>query len=242
MKSFFDELKQRRVYRVAIGYIIAASATVQVFGTVLPIFHATDWVQQLFVALVALGFPVALVLGWAFEIQPGGLKRTLIAGGNPSTDFRRMTVLATTGLLLALVALAGYWVWHPWRNAPHSLPGSSQSNDAAPQIPEKSIAVLPFENLSDNKENAYFAEGVHDEILTDLAKVADLKVISRTSTMQYRAGAERNLRDIGKALGTAYLVEGTVQRTGNRVRVNVQLIDGRTDIHVWAEQYDRDLA
>jgi serine/threonine protein kinase/Flp pilus assembly protein TadD len=108
--------------------------------------------------------------------------------------------------------------------------------------PEKSIAVLPFENLSSDQENAFFADGVQDEILTDLAKVADLKVISRTSVMQYKSGAERNLREIAKALGVANVVEGSVQRSGNRVRVSAQLIDARMDTHVWAERYDRDLA
>ena len=106
-------------------------------------------------------------------------------------------------------------------------------------IPEKSIAVLPFENLSTDRENAFFADGVQDEILTNLAKIADLKVISRTSVMQYKTGAKRNLREIAKALGVARVVEGSVQRTGNRVRVSAQLIDARTDMHLWAEHYDR---
>ena len=111
-----------------------------------------------------------------------------------------------------------------------------------PSIPEKSIAVLPFENLSDEKRNAYFADGVQDEILTGLAKVADLKVISRTSTLQYKSSATRNLREIAKTLGVAHVLEGTVQRAGSRVRVNAQLIDARTDSQLWAERYDRDVA
>jgi TolB-like protein/class 3 adenylate cyclase/Tfp pilus assembly protein PilF len=109
-------------------------------------------------------------------------------------------------------------------------------------VPEKSIAVLPFENLSSDKENAYFTDGVQDEILTDLAKIADLKVISRTSVMQYKTGTPRNLREIGQQLGVAHLLEGSVQRAANRVRVNAQLIDARTDVHLWAQTYDRDLA
>ena len=109
-------------------------------------------------------------------------------------------------------------------------------------IPEKSIAVLPFENRSDDKQNAYFADGIQDEILTNLAKIADLTVISRTSVMQYKSGAERNLREIGQQLGVAHILEGSVQRSGNRVRVTAQLIDARTDTHQWAERYDRDLA
>ena len=109
-------------------------------------------------------------------------------------------------------------------------------------IPEKSIAVLPFENLSNEKENAYFADGVQDEILTGLSRVADLKVISRTSVMQYKAGPKRNLREVATDLGVAHVLEGTVQRAGGRVRVNAQLIDARTDSQLWAERYDRDVA
>jgi TolB-like protein len=107
---------------------------------------------------------------------------------------------------------------------------------------EKSIAVLPFENLSSDKENAYFTDGVQDEILTDLARIADLKAISRTSVMQYKSGVARNLREIGQQLGVAHVVEASVQRAANKVRVNAQLIDARNDAHLWAQTYDRDLA
>ncbi len=126
------------------------------------------------------------------------------------------------------MALALPFYWH--RNLATSLP------------PEKSIAVLPFENLSKDEENAFFAGGVQDEILTNLAKVADLKVISRTSVMKYKSGPERNLREIAKTLGVSHVVEGSVQRAGGRVRVSAQLIDARTDTHLWAEHYDRDVA
>jgi TolB-like protein len=118
----------------------------------------------------------------------------------------------------------------------------AESEKHASSNPEKSVAVLPFENLSKEKENAYFADGVQGEILTDLAKVADLKVISRTSVMQYRSGSERNLRQIGQQLGVAHVVEGSVQRSGNRVRVNAELVDTHTDRQLWAQTYDRDLA
>jgi TolB-like protein/Flp pilus assembly protein TadD len=245
MKTFFRELKQRRVYRVALAYVIAASATVQVIGTVLTLLHASEWVQQLFILAVALGFPVALVLAWVFEISDRGLQKTVTADTRKGSDYYGLSILAAIGLIIAGAAVAVYWLWHPWRKvttpaavATLQLPGT----DAAPPISEKSIAVLPFENLGDDKDNAQFANGVHDEILTDLAKVSDLKVISRTSTMQYRTGAERNLREIGKALGAAHVVEGTVQRTGKRVRVSAQLIDARTDTHLWADHYDRDMA
>lgn len=245
MKTFFHELKRRRVYRVALAYVIAGSAAVQLIGTVLPMFHAPDWAQQLFVLVVALGFPVALVFGWVFEIRHGGLQKTVVAAASGEANNRRLLVLALTGCVVAAIALVIYWEWHPWRRMAGS-PGTSRllspASDATPSIPNKSIAVLPFDNLGDAKDDAQFAEGVHDEILTDLAKVADLRVISRTSVMQYRSGAERNLREIAKALGVAHVVEGTVQRTGNRVRVSAQLIDARTDMHLWADRYDRDLS
>ena len=236
MRTFFQELKRRRVYRVVLAYVIGASAAIQLVGTVFPAFHAPDWTMQVFLILVALGFPIALVLGWVFEVGRGGLRRTTVDGANQQTDYYRLLVLSATGLLVAGIAVAGYAVWHPWRDKlPLPVP------PAAPSALAKSIAVLPFANLSDDRENAYFTDGVQDEIITDLARVATLKVISRTSVMQYRSGAERNVREIGQALGVVYILEGSVQRDQSRVRVRVQLIDARTDVHLWAEQYDRDL-
>ncbi|PYK85680.1 MAG: hypothetical protein DMF47_09420 [Verrucomicrobia bacterium] len=235
MKTFFQELKNRRVYRVALGYAVAGSAVVQVAGTVLPIFHARDWVQQVFVVLIAFGFPLALVLAWCFEMEGGTIKRTC-GDSRAVASSRRVWILGGVGLLVSAFALAGYWFWHPWKTSPEVVgPGGSPG-------PEKSIAVLPFENLSDDKQNAYFADGVQDEILTNLAQVADLKVISRTSVMQYKSGVARNLREIAQQLGVAHVVEGSVQRSGNRVHVNTQLIDAKTDMQLWAESYDRDLA
>jgi TolB-like protein/Tfp pilus assembly protein PilF len=240
MKTFFQELKKRRVYRVALGYLIIGSAVVQVAGTVIPTFHAPDWVQQVFVVLVALAFPIALVLAWGFEVKGGTIKRTRITGRRSVANTRRVWTLAALGLLVASLAIAGYWFWHPWK-AGASLGAPAPATVDLP-IPEKSIAVLPFENLSEDKQNAYFTDGVQDEILTDLAKVADLKVISRTSVMQYKVDVQRNLREIAKALGVAHILEGSVQRVGGHVRVSAQLIDARTDAHLWAEHYDRELA
>ena len=235
MKTFFEELKNRRVYRVALGYAVTGSAVVQVAGTVLPIFHARDWVQQVFVVLIAFGFPLALVLAWCFELEGGTIKRTC-GDRRAVASSRRVWILGGVGLLVSAFALAGYWFWHPWKTSPEVVgPGGSPT-------PEKSIAVLPFENLSDDKQNAYFADGVQDEILTNLAQVADLKVISRTSVMQYKSGIARNLREIAQQLGVAHVVEGSVQRSGNRVHVNTQLIDAKTDMQLWGESYDRELA
>jgi TolB-like protein/Tfp pilus assembly protein PilF len=238
MKSFIQELKNRRVYRVAIAYIIAGAAILQVAGTVLPIFHAPDWAQQAFVFLLAMGFPMALVLAWSFNVEAGAIKKTHAGRGRTAVaNQRRVWILAAAGLLIAALTIAGYWLWHP-RKARWPV----KSVGASAGLLEKSSAVLPFENLSEEKQNIYFTDGVQDEILTSLAKVADLKVISRTSVMQYKTGAARNLREIAQALGVAHVLEGSVQRAGSRVRVSAQLIDARTDTHLWAEHYDRDLA
>ncbi|PYK57522.1 MAG: hypothetical protein DME43_14935 [Verrucomicrobia bacterium] len=154
----------------------------------------------------------------------------------PVRPLRRVKFALVAALLLAALAVTGSILIFFHRTS--STPGAG----AGISVPEKSIAILPFDNLSDDKQNAYFTDGVQDEILTDLARVADLRVISRTSVMQYRSSATRNLRQIAKELGVAHILEGTVQRFGNQVRVSAQLIDARTDTHVWAERYDRDLA
>ncbi|MFL6515538.1 MAG: tetratricopeptide repeat protein [Chthoniobacterales bacterium] len=193
MRTFFAELKRRKVYRVAISYAVIAWVLIQIDTQVFPFFTAT-WVVKLIVVLAAVGFPVALVLSWIFDFTVEGIKRTEDASS-------------------ALVTAS---------------------------IPEKSIAVLPFENLSDDQQNTYLADGIQDDILSNLAKIADIKVISRTSVRQYRGGA-RNLREIGSALGVAHILEGTVRRFGNRVRVNAQLINALTDAHVWADTFDREI-
>src|SRR5205823_8270055 len=168
-------------------------------------------------------FPIALILAWAFDVTPQGIRATPSATAPRMHRRRNVIMLVATGMIVS--AIAGFFL----------LPRAS-----AHKI-DKSIAVLPFENLSDDKENAYFADGVQDDILTNLSKVGDLKVISRTSVMPYR-GKTQNLRDIGKTLGVSNILEGSVRRSGNKVRVNVQLIDATNDHHVWAEDYDGDLS
>ncbi len=162
-----------------------------------------------------------------------------IAASNSKPARRSWSWIIALIIVAALAAAAGFYI-SSRRAGPK--PMRSTTAPAPVAIPEKSIAVLPFENLSEEKANAFFADGVQDEILTDLAKIADLKVISRTSVMQYKTGAARNLREIGEQLGVAHLLEGRVQRAGGKVRVNAQLIDARTDAHLWANTYDRDLA
>jgi TolB-like protein/Flp pilus assembly protein TadD len=202
-KRFFTELKRRKVYRVAVGYAVLAWLLIQIATQTLPFFEIPAWTVRLIIVGLVLGFPVALLLSWAFDLTAAGIKRT--------EDLDEV-------------------------EAPG--PGTGAQPPVSPP-PEKSIAVLPFENLSDDQQNTYFADGIQDDILSSLAKVADLKVISRTSVRQYRTGT-RNLREIGEALGVAYVLEGTVRRDANRVRINAQLIDARTDLHVWNDTYDRE--
>src|ERR1700737_1305632 len=221
MSGFFEELKRRKVYRVALAYIVAGWAAGQGLGQVLPVFEISNSVIRVVIALLLIGFPVALVLAWVFDFTPQGIKATpSIASG--SHRRRNIFMLLATGIVIS--AATGFFL----------LPRA-----AARKI-DKSIAVLPFENLSDEKENAYFADGIQDDILTNLSKIGDLKVISRTSVMSYR-GKTPNVREIGKMLGVSTILEGSVRRAGNRVRVNVQLMDATNDQHVWANDYDRDL-
>jgi serine/threonine-protein kinase len=244
MRGFFRELKKRRVYRAAIAYGLAASAFVQIGGTVLTIFGTPLWLQQLLLVLIALGFPVVLMLAWAFELTPEGLERTRSPRWMTAAKLHPLIVLGAFGTLIAGLAVAGYWFWQPWSSKPHDKAAPSGAAPAIlpANIPHKSIAVLPFQNLSRDEENAFFARGVQGEILTNLAKVADLKVISRLSVEQYASDAPRDRHQIGQQLGVAHILEGTVHRVANRVRVTAQLIDARTDAQLWAERYDRDIA
>ncbi len=236
MSSFFDELKRRRVYRVALGYGIFASGMIQIGGTILPIFGAPGWTQQVFIVLIAIGFPLSLVLGWLFDITAEGIRRTPNAKGLHVYSGRQLWLLGIAGTSIAAIAL-GVYFWHPWRNASGENPEVN-----ATASPAKSIAVLPFQNLSPDNAGTFFADGVQDQVLTNLAKVSDLKVISHTSVQQYRNEGNRNVREIGRQLGVTYVLEGTVQRAPNRVRVNAKLIDARTDSQIWAESYERDVA
>jgi TolB-like protein/Tfp pilus assembly protein PilF len=228
---FFAELKRRNVYKVAVAYIVAGWALAQGIAQVLPVFDTPNWLIRLVVVLIILGLPVALAMAWAFESTPEGIKRTEEADAMPAGAAgakRAWIYVAIVGGLLSIgLFFVGRYTAVPKQNAGNSA---------------KSIAVLPFENLSADEQNTYFADGVQDQILTNLAKVSELKVISHTSARQYKSGIQRNLREIGHQLGVAYIVEGSVQRAGDRLRINAQLIDARTDIHIWAETYDRTAA
>src|SRR5438067_4677110 len=240
--NFFAELKRRNVYKVAVAYAIVAWLLIQVATQVFPFFEIPNWTVRLVVLLLILGFPIALFLAWAFEITPEGIKRAEDVSPNESITHHTGRKLVWLTVMLAVIAagLLAFQLLRP--KSATTAAASTTSTTASAALPEKSIAVLPFENLSRDPDNAFFTDGVQDEILTDLAKVADLKVISRTSVMQYKSGVQRNLREIAQQLGVAHLVEGSVQRVSNRVRVNAQLIDARNDAHLWAQTYDRDLA
>ncbi len=235
-KRFLSELQRRNVYKVAVAYVVVAWLLIQVATQVFPFFEIPNWAVRLVVLLVILGFPAALVLSWAFEITPEGIKRSEDVA--PNEAIRRRTGRKIVGITVALAVIAaGLLVFQFLRPRSASAPRQSE---AATAIPEKSIAVLPFENLSEDKANAYFVDGIQDEILTRLANISALKVISRTSTRRY-ASRPDNLREIAKQLGVAHALEGSVQRVGAAVRVNVQLINAATDAHLWAETYDRDI-
>jgi TolB-like protein len=234
-RSFFAELKRRNVLRAVIFYVGAVWALAQGISQLGPSLGAPEWTTRWFLVAAGIGFPLWIAFAWFYEFTPEGLRRESEIDPDDSIAHRtgRKLDFAIIGVLAAAVVLLltdRFVLRH----------GVNQTG-AAP-ISEKSIAVLPFENLSEEKQNEYFADGVQDEILTDLAKIADLKVISRTSVMQYKSGVERNLREIGQQLGVAHVVEGSVQRAADKIRVNAQLLDARTDAHLWAQTYDRDLA
>lgn len=225
--GFFCELRRRKVWRVAAGYSVVGWLIIQFATTVFPVLALPVWTARLVIILVLAGFPIALILAWAFDVSAAGIEVTPeISPGDcpPSFSGRRKNLvsLAAFGLIIAIGV--GYFL----------IPRAS-----ARKL-EKSIAVLPFDNFSADKENAFFADGIQDDILTNLARISDLKVISRTSVMPYR-GQTHNVREIGKALNVATILEGSVRREGQRVRINVQLIDASNDKHMWAQVYDREL-
>ena len=237
MSSFFSELRRRNVYKVAVAYAVVGWLVVQVVTQTFPFFEVPNWAVRLVILLVVIGFPVALILAWAFELTPEGLKRTEL-DSDADTGPRKQAggrgwiyvVIAGVALSAGLFFLGRYTERMTSTATPHTI-------DAAFA---KSIAVLPFASLSEDKANTYFADGIQDEILTRLSKIAELKVISRTSTQQYQS-KPGNIAEIAKQLGVAHILEGSVQKSGGSVRVNVQLIKAEGDSHLWAETYDRQL-
>ncbi len=236
MNSFFSELKRRNVYKVAVAYAVVGWLLIQAASILFPTFEAPGWVMKVFVIAIAAGFPVALVIAWAFELTPEGLKRTESDAESPrkQSGGRTWIYVVIAGCLLSFGLL---WLGRYTARISSVSPEIYRVEDAAKA---KSIAVLPFENLSEDKANAYFVDGMQDEVITRLAKIAELRVISRTSTQRYKTRST-NLSEIARELGVSHLLEGTVQRVGDRVRINVQLIRAANEGHVWAEIYDRSL-
>lgn len=232
-KKFFGELKRRNVYKVAVAYAIIGWLSIQIATQVFPFLEIPNWVVRLVIGLVVIGFPIALVIAWAFETTPEGIKRTEVADTMPAARQQKKQtwiyiVILGVAFSVALVFLGRYTV------------GNKTITTASDQLSAKSIAVLPFDNLSRDPDNGFFAEGVQDEILTRLAKAADLKVIARTSTQRFKSAPD-DLRSIAQQLGVATILEGSVQKVNDQVRVNVQLINALTNAHLWAEIYDRKL-
>jgi adenylate cyclase len=232
--NFFAELKRRNVYKVAIAYAIVGWLSIQIATQVFPFLEIPNWVVRLVIALVAIGFPIALVIAWAFEATSEGIKRTEVADAMPATTRQKKHAWIYIVVICAAISAALFFLG---RYTAQSREGGRPGGRS---LPQKSIAVLPFDNLSRDPDNAFFTEGVQDEILTRLAKVADLKVIARTSTQKFKSAPE-NLPDIAKQLGALNILEGSVQRVNDQVRVNVQLINAMTNSHLWAEIYDRKL-
>jgi TolB-like protein len=232
-RNFFAELRRRNVYKVAVAYAVVGWLIAQIATQIFPFLEIPNWIVRLVIVLIAIGFPIALVIAWAFEATPEGIKRTEVADAMPPTTGKKRHAWIYIAVVGAALSIGLFFLGR-------YTAGSKTVTGSPNDISNKSIAVLPFESLSEDKSNAYFAEGVQDEILTRLAKVADLKVISRTSTQRFK-GATSDLREIAKQLGVTNIVEGTVQKTNDQVRVNVQLINALTDAHLWAEIYDRKL-
>src|SRR6267143_5403211 len=236
--TFLTELKRRKVYRVAVAYAIVAWLLIQAASILFPTFEAPPWVMKVFVTAVILGLPVALILAWAFELTPEGIRREEEVAPRESKEpkaGRKWTAIIVAAAVLA-AALLAFQFARTRKPATAELPKQT----APAGNTDKSVAVLPFENLSSDKENAFFAQGIQDEIITTLSRIGGLRVISRTSTARYSSAPE-NLPEIARQLRVSNVLEGSVQKAGDRVHINVQLIRANDDAHLWAQSYDRQL-
>ena len=229
--GIFAELKRRNVYKVAVAYAVVGWLIAQIATQIFPFLEIPNWIVRLVIVLIAIGFPIALVIAWAFESTPEGIKRTedvdpVAAARTPKKHAWIYVVVIGAALSVALFLLGRYTA------------GSRNAANLTTELPAKSIAVLPFDNLSEDKANAYFVTGMRDEILTKLAQLQDLKVISRTSTDKFQSHPE-DIRSVSRELNVAHVLEGSVQKSGDDVLINLQLIDARNDNHLWAQSYRR---
>src|SRR5947209_2948570 len=241
MKSFFNELRHRRVYRVALGYAVAAWLCIQVGATVLPAFHAPEIVLPILIVLLAIGFPIALVLGWAFDVTPSGIERTPGDGAaGTGRNKKRVWMVGSIGLAVAILFLGSYWVWRS-RPAPGPIQTTSEPFSARiASTADNSIAVLPFVDLSQAKDQEYLCDGMSEELLDALSKIGALHVVARTSSFFFK-GKNEDVGEIAHKLNVGKVLEGSIRREGNRIRVTAQLINAVDGFHVWSETYQREL-
>ena len=255
--SLFEELKRRNVFRATIAYLIVSWVLAQVSDLVLENIGAPTWVMQTILLILALGLPIVIIFSWAYEVTTEGIKREKEVERSGSITHQTGRKLDRIIIVLLVIA-AGYFFWEsrysdesspsglPVTEQTASAPGAEDASAADPQeeiadeVESQSIAVLPFDNRSNIEEDEFFVEGIHDDLLTNLAKISSLKVISRTSVSRFK-DTQLPIPEIATELGVATIMEGAVQRAGNTVRINVQLIDAKTDEHLWAEIFDREL-
>tara|TARA_X000000368_G_C23027974_1_gene711139 strand:- start:42 stop:2060 length:2019 start_codon:yes stop_codon:yes gene_type:complete len=231
LSNFFEELKRRKVYRVATSYAVVAFLIMQLVEILFPMFNFPQWTQQFIVIIVLLGFPIAVILSWIFDKTPEGFIKTKPSALAPSTeDVKKIPFLKRkSNWFLVLAVISGVLIG--------KIGGESELVES---INDKTIAVLPFENLGQDGDDEYFADGMTEDILTELSKIKDLLVISRTTVMKYK-GTKKSIKEIGEELGVANILEGSIRRVGERVRITGQLINAQSDQHLWAEKYDRDI-
>src|SRR6202166_3067499 len=234
--NFFAELKRRNVYKVAVAYIVGGWALSEGISQVFPVFDVSNGIIRLIVILIIAGLPVALVLAWMFEITPEGIKRTATADAMPASSKPKKYVWLYVVVIGAVVSIGLFFLG---RYSAQPTSGES-GRPSGPSLPEKSIAVFAFENLSDDKNTAYFSDGITEEILNALAQIPNLKVAARRSAFQFK-GSNLDLRKIGQVLGVANILEGSLQKAGDQVRINVQLVDAQNGLQAWSEKYDRKL-
>lgn len=243
--SIFEELKRRNVIRVGIAYAVVGWLVAQVAEFATENFGAPEWVLKIFVVFVLLGLPVVLIFAWAFEMTPEGLKREKDVDRNQSITPRTGRKLDWTIIAVMAIALV-YFIWESRFTDQHvttavvTAPATQEAPAQQARSADNSIAVLPFANRSNLEDDLFFTDGIHDDLLTQLAKIKDLKVISRTSVMEYR-DTTKKIPEIARELGVSTILEGGIQRAGKRVRINAQLIDVTTDEHLWAETFDREM-
>jgi TolB-like protein len=251
--SFFEELKRRNVFRVAIGYVITVWLLLQVVDLVLENVNAPDWVMQVFMLALAIGFPLAIFFAWAFEMTPEGVKRE--ADVDRSQSITRETAHSMNrNIIIALVLVVVFLLVERFipsqtdteshvQQDSTSIEVKAPVTDIAPMVAktgEQSVAVLPFINMSDDKDNEYFSDGISEELLNVLVRVKGLRVPSRTSSFTFK-GSKLKLAEIGKELQVDHILEGSVRKSGNRIRVTAQLIEVNTDTHLWSDTYTRQL-